>query len=336
MSKWVFVYGSLIDRGEMLRTIGLEEVERRRARISGKRLAINKWSTCRDSLVLGLEEGGECEGYAYRIPERSLLCIDQREGYKNESSGYLRKEIPILLIDDKTEVSGFTYVTNLNGATYRKKPKISEIKDKEYFRHFLLVARKNNIRVPKNVADLLYQAGICDLCDVERLKYLTHSVDGTEYCVNRCVYQDGSCIVVITRDYFVQDHLIVIFKRRNKHPDDLLDLTPSEFASMIPAIRAGCDLISKDDDVERVYVASLNEYNHVHFHLVPRRKSDMKGFAFLGGGEYCRGRSSWEKLNDEGRIRRIENIRAVVGKLGRNCSICPDNDCSDRSSDSCP
>jgi cation transport regulator ChaC/diadenosine tetraphosphate (Ap4A) HIT family hydrolase len=323
--KWVFVYGSLMDSDEMKRALKLDgKLERKRARIDGYSLALNKWSVCRQSVVLGLQKGGECQGFAYELPEKSIVCIDLREGYRDDTSGYLRKHIQVHLVDDDRVVPGCTYVTNEKSAAYRKSTKASEIGDKKYFQGYLSIARRGRIGVPKNVEDLLLEAGVCALCR-EDVKFIFH-----ESKVNRCVYQDESCIILVDRDYLVRDHLIVVLKRKDKHPYDLATISEDEFVSMMRAIRTGCHMILSQEDVERVYVACLNESNHVHFHLVPRRKDDPTGFGFLAGGEFSRGRSRWEILDDRGKIERIGEIQEAVSRIGRKCGRCTEQDCHDR------
>ena len=326
MQRWVFVYGSLMDSDEMKRTIRLDgELERKRAKISGYSLALNKWSTCRNSVVLGLEKGGECQGFAYELPEKYLVCIDQREGYKDDSSGYLRKDIRVHLIDNDREVPGFTYVTNEKSPSYRKSVEVTDIKDKGYFQNYLSIARKEGIVVPENIEELLLKAGVCDLCR-EDLKFVSHESE-----VNRCVYQDESCIILADRDFLVRDHLIVVLKRNGKHPYDLIAVSEGEFVSMMRAIRTGCHMILSQEDVERVYIACLNESNHVHFHLVPRRKGDTTGFGFLAGGEFSRANSHWDSLDDGGKIQRIGELQETVDRIGRHCGQCPEQECRERS-----
>jgi len=80
---WLFAYGSLIWRPEC------SAVERRRARVHGYHRGLYLWShehrgtpEC-PGLVFGLDRGGSCSGFAYRLPpeqlEDSLLALWQRE-----------------------------------------------------------------------------------------------------------------------------------------------------------------------------------------------------------------------------------------------------------------
>ncbi|MWK54439.1 gamma-glutamylcyclotransferase [Pseudomonas otitidis] len=80
---WLFAYGSLIWRPEC------PAVERSRARIHGYHRGLYLWSQIHrgtpdaPGLVLGLDRGGSCSGFAYRLPdehlERHLLALWQRE-----------------------------------------------------------------------------------------------------------------------------------------------------------------------------------------------------------------------------------------------------------------
>ncbi|MFJ3482533.1 gamma-glutamylcyclotransferase [Pseudomonas sp. NPDC090202] len=80
---WLFAYGSLIWRPEC------SSAERRRARVHGYHRGLYLWShehrgtPERPGLVFGLDRGGSCSGFAYRLPEEnieeSLLALWQRE-----------------------------------------------------------------------------------------------------------------------------------------------------------------------------------------------------------------------------------------------------------------
>ncbi|MEE1921621.1 gamma-glutamylcyclotransferase [Pseudomonas sp. 148P] len=80
---WLFAYGSLIWRPEC------QSTERRRGRVHGYHRGLYLWShehrgtpEC-PGLVFGLDRGGSCSGFAYRLPEEtlqdSLLALWQRE-----------------------------------------------------------------------------------------------------------------------------------------------------------------------------------------------------------------------------------------------------------------
>ncbi len=80
---WLFAYGSLIWRPEC------NSVERQRARVHGYHRGLYLWShehrgtpEC-PGLVFGLDRGGSCSGFAYRLDESclddSLMALWQRE-----------------------------------------------------------------------------------------------------------------------------------------------------------------------------------------------------------------------------------------------------------------
>lgn len=80
---WLFAYGSLIWRPEC------SAVERQRGRVHGYHRGLYLWSHEHrgtpelPGLVFGLDRGGSCSGFAYRLPDEclqeSLLALWQRE-----------------------------------------------------------------------------------------------------------------------------------------------------------------------------------------------------------------------------------------------------------------
>ena len=80
---WLFAYGSLIWRPECT------ALERQRARVHGYHRGLYLWShehrgtPQTPGLVFGLDRGGSCAGFAYRLPaenlEESLLALWKRE-----------------------------------------------------------------------------------------------------------------------------------------------------------------------------------------------------------------------------------------------------------------
>ena len=69
---WLFAYGSLIWRPEC------SAVERKRGRVHGYHRGLYLWSHEHrgtpelPGLVFGLDRGGSCSGFAYRLPEEQL------------------------------------------------------------------------------------------------------------------------------------------------------------------------------------------------------------------------------------------------------------------------
>ncbi|UFH49243.1 gamma-glutamylcyclotransferase [Pseudomonas sp. KNUC1026] len=80
---WLFAYGSLIWRPEC------SSVERQRARVFGYHRGLYLWShehrgtPTQPGLVFGLDRGGSCSGFAFRLPEegleQALLALWRRE-----------------------------------------------------------------------------------------------------------------------------------------------------------------------------------------------------------------------------------------------------------------
>ncbi|MCY1403644.1 Glutathione-specific gamma-glutamylcyclotransferase [compost metagenome] len=80
---WLFAYGSLIWRPEF------PVAEARRARVHGYHRGLYLWSLTHrgtpemPGLVLGLDRGGSCSGFAYRLPDddldANLFALWQRE-----------------------------------------------------------------------------------------------------------------------------------------------------------------------------------------------------------------------------------------------------------------
>ncbi|WP_437883819.1 gamma-glutamylcyclotransferase [Pseudomonas sp. LRF_L74] len=107
---WLFAYGSLIWRPEC------PSVEVRRARLHGYHRGLYLWShnhrgtPDQPGLVLGLDRGGSCNGFAYRLPQEKLdehlQALWQREML---DSAYLPKWLSCHL-DDGRKVNALVFV----------------------------------------------------------------------------------------------------------------------------------------------------------------------------------------------------------------------------------
>ena len=116
-SVWIFGYGSLIWRP------GFDFLGKAPARLEGYRRAFCRYSFRHrgtpehPGLVIGLREGGACEGMAFRIApgeEPAVLAyLDEREG-----EGYLRKRVPVRLLEGGREVWAWTYIPNPDHPSY--------------------------------------------------------------------------------------------------------------------------------------------------------------------------------------------------------------------------
>jgi glutathione-specific gamma-glutamylcyclotransferase len=125
---WVFGYGSLMWRPDF------PFVERARARLDGYHRAFcissthHRGSARRPGLVLGLDQGGTCEGVAYRVaaPEAAAVL-----GYlrKREliSGVYREARVPLELHDEKhRSVSALAYIVERCHPSYTGPQALSE------------------------------------------------------------------------------------------------------------------------------------------------------------------------------------------------------------------
>jgi cation transport protein ChaC len=115
---WVFAYGSLMWRP------GFEAVERSFATLDGYHRALCIASHChrgtpeRPGLVLGLDEGGSCQGIAFRIDaaraDDVLAYLRERELV---TQVYLEETLPISLADGR-RVEAVAYVVDRTHPQY--------------------------------------------------------------------------------------------------------------------------------------------------------------------------------------------------------------------------
>lgn len=119
---WVFGYGSLIWHP------GFDFLDKRPARLRGYRRSFCMTSVHyrgtpeRPGLVLALDrdDGGTCQGVAYRVAAQSapevIAYLRERELV---SYAYLEARVPIALDGDDTEIEAVTYVMNRDHTQYR-------------------------------------------------------------------------------------------------------------------------------------------------------------------------------------------------------------------------
>lgn len=115
---WIFAYGSLMWRP------GFPFLERRPALLFGHHRALcilsvkYRGTPGNPGLVLGLDRGGSCRGFAYRVAaaerEATLAYLDARE-HSNEV--YHARWLPIRL-DDGRRVAAYCFVANHAGPQY--------------------------------------------------------------------------------------------------------------------------------------------------------------------------------------------------------------------------
>ncbi|GIZ10622.1 gamma-glutamylcyclotransferase [Pseudomonas sp. NCCP-436] len=112
---WLFAYGSLIWRPEC------PSLEVRRARLYGYHRGLYLWSHNhrgtpeKPGLVFGLDSGGSCNGFAYRLAEEGLDChleaLWQREMI---DAAYQPKWLNCRL-EDGSRICALTFVLNRQG-----------------------------------------------------------------------------------------------------------------------------------------------------------------------------------------------------------------------------
>lgn len=115
---WVFGYGSLMWRPDF------DYIARERARIDAahRSLCVYSWvhrgTKERPGLVFGLDEGGACEGIAYRVAaekrEETIAYLRARE---QVTGVYLEVERPVTL-SNATQVEALTYVVDRDHPQY--------------------------------------------------------------------------------------------------------------------------------------------------------------------------------------------------------------------------
>jgi len=105
---------------------------------------------------------------------------------------------------------------------------------------------------------------------------------------NRGFYDESNhCIVTLAPEQYSIGHTLVILWN---HSDDLSDgsVEDIEYVDLCKTIRNVSNILKNklDPKPERIYVNSLCDgVEHLHFHLIPRYKTDVKGFCFCGNRE---------------------------------------------------
>jgi diadenosine tetraphosphate (Ap4A) HIT family hydrolase len=105
---------------------------------------------------------------------------------------------------------------------------------------------------------------------------------------NRGFYdQSNHCIVTLAPEQYSIGHTLVILWN---HSEDLSDnsVEDIEYVDLCKTIRNVSNILKNklDPKPERIYVNSLCDgVEHLHFHLIPRYKTDVRGFNFVGDRE---------------------------------------------------
>ena len=166
---WVFGYGSLLWKQ------GFPFAEAAHARLDGYHRALcihshrHRGTPERPGLVLGLEPGGSCEGFAYRVEEAdrgpTIAYLRERELVTNV---YLERVLPVVL-DDGREVRALTYVVDPTHPQYAGPMSVDEAVER--ISGAVGLGGPNEDYVV-NTVDCLHAAGISD----ERLEAIAARV----------------------------------------------------------------------------------------------------------------------------------------------------------------
>ena len=102
---------------------------------------------------------------------------------------------------------------------------------------------------------------------------------------DRWLYKDDHCIVTLDPTQLSRGHAVAILRQ---HRADIADeaLSGDEHARLLGVIQRVARMMKRQLPCERVYVATLCDVvQHLHYHLIPRYATDVKGFGFLGQRE---------------------------------------------------
>lgn len=115
---WVFGYGSLMWRP------GFDFVERHAGRLNGYHRALCVYSTVhrgtpdRPGLVMGLDRGGACRGYAFRVDAANTMAtIAYLREREQATAVYIERHCPVRL-DDGRQVAALVYVVDRSHRQY--------------------------------------------------------------------------------------------------------------------------------------------------------------------------------------------------------------------------
>lgn len=112
---WLFAYGSLIWRPEC------PSLEVRRARLHGYHRGLYLWSHNhrgtpeQPGLVFGLDRGGSCNGFAYRLAEEELDCHLQALWRREMIDAAYQPKWLTCRLEDGSRIDALTFVLNRQG-----------------------------------------------------------------------------------------------------------------------------------------------------------------------------------------------------------------------------
>lgn len=117
---------------------------------------------------------------------------------------------------------------------------------------------------------------------------LSDAKDNSLVPCDRWIYKDAWCIVTLDPAQLSRGHALAVLRN---HRCDLSDagLFKEEHHALIDAAVAVAATMKQRLPCERVYVATLCDgVEHLHYHLIPRYATDIRGFAFIGQREFAR------------------------------------------------
>ena len=157
---------------------------------------------------------------------------------------------------------------------------------------------------------------MCWLCDPDKYEWVEHNGDR----VQRLVDEDNLTFVVVPQHSHVRHHLLVVLKRSmNGHKRGLIDCNADDLKAMAEPIHKWC-LVFRRMGYDTVYSGCYSDAGHVHYHLIPFKFVDAKGFRgsamqWLGCREMFSDQRSWDRLDNKHKAARVREIASVAQEL---------------------
>jgi histidine triad (HIT) family protein len=110
------------------------------------------------------------------------------------------------------------------------------------------------------------------------------------------VYEDDKVVVLVSKFQTSHGHLVATFK---EHYENTNDISEDDYVHLQRIAKRYSDKLHKQFEPEKVYIVLLaEEVSHIHFHLIPRYKDDIKGPKFLLDG-----------------IKEVDDYKCIISKL---------------------
>lgn len=159
---------------------------------------------------------------------------------------------------------------------------------------------------------------MCWMCDEAKYSFLEH--DGRS--VSRLVFEDDRTYVIVPRESHVPYHLLVVLK---EHRDGLVSCHESDLTALGKTIAGTSQALKALEDKEDptvVYACCFSDSQdtqHVHFHLIPFRRSDkrMKGGAmhWLAEKEFQSCKNRFACLGSDDKHASLDKIETIVAQV---------------------